>query len=289
MTEPKTYLLVDALNLAYRYYHAIPPLSSLKTGMQTHVIFGWINFILEHRKKLPFVPKDAEMIAFFDDGGTASGKDLVEDYKGTREERPESLTDQIPFLPIATRLLGISYVKEKGSEADHLIGKFALKKYAEGDIVYILTSDKDMLQLVNDRTFVVKPENGGNYKLMDRESVHQRWGVFPENIPDLLLCMGDKSDNIPNVPGVGEKTAQQLINQFGSVRGIYNNLDSLRPKIRESFEASREQVEKVRELVSFVAGEVTIKKNQLNTSGIFDLCRELEMTKTLGKLMDMYA
>jgi len=283
------YLAIDVMNLAYRYYHAIPPLSSIKTGMQTHVIFGWVNFILEHHKKLPFLPKEFEMIAFFDDGGTASGKEILEGYKETREERPESLTDQIPFLPIATRLLGIPYVKEKGSEADHLIGKFVLQKYSEGHTVYILTSDKDMLQLINDRVFVVKPENGGNYKLMDRQAVHDRWGVFPENIPDLLLCMGDKSDNIPNVPGVGEKTAQQLIQQYGSVDGIYNNLENLRPKLREAFESSREQVERTKPLVSFQAGDINIRRSELDTKGIFDLCRELDMTKTLGKLMDMYS
>ena len=282
------YLVVDAMNLAYRYFFALPPLSSLKTGIQTHVIFGWINFILESRNKLP-VPKDAQMIAFFDSGGTEAGRELVEGYKATREERPATLTDQLPFLPIATRLLGIPYVKEQGMEADHLIGQFALRKYREGDTLFILTSDKDMLQLVNDRTFVVKPENGGNYKLMDRQAVYDRWKVYPENIPDLLLCMGDKSDNIPNVPGCGEKTAQALIQQYGSVTGIYNNLEELRPKMREAFETSRSQVEAARALVSFQEGEVRIRTSELDVKRITDLCRELDMTRTIGKIMDLYS
>jgi DNA polymerase-1 len=261
----------------------------MKTGMQTHVIFGWVNFILEHHKKIPFIPKDSEMVAFFDDGGTASGAALVEGYKENREERPQSLTDQLPFLPVATKLLGISYVKEKGFEADHLIGQFVLKKASEGHTVYILTSDKDMLQLVGGNVFVVKPENGGNYKLMDRQAVYDRWKVYPENIPDLLLCMGDKSDNIPNVPGVGEKTAQQLIAQYGSIDGIYTNIEDLRPKLKEAFQSCADQIENVRKLVSFSQGDVRIRKKEMDTKGIFDLCRELDMTKTLGKLMDLYS
>jgi DNA polymerase-1 len=261
----------------------------MKTGIQTHVIFGWVNFILEHYRKLPSVPKDAEMIAFFDDNGTASGANLVGGYKENREERPESLTDQIPFLILATKLLGISYVKEDGYEADHLIGQFTLTKHSEGHTVYILSSDKDMLQLVNERVFIIKPENGGVYKLMDRQAVYDKWLVYPENIPDLLLCMGDKSDNIPNVPGVGIKTAQSLISTYGSVDNIYQNLDCLKPKLKESFENYRSQVENTRKLVSFSPGDVRVRKRPMDTSGIFELCRELEMTKTLGKLMDLYS
>jgi DNA polymerase-1 len=283
------YLAVDVSNLAHRYFHAIPPLSSMKTGIQTHVIMGWINFLLDHHKKLPFIPKDVELVAFFDDGGTAAGAELVEGYKENREERPDSLTDQLPFLTVATRLLGIQYVKEKGYEADHLIGQFTLTKYAEGHTVYILSSDKDMLQLVNERVFTVKPENGGTYKLMDIQAVYDRWMVYPERIPDLLVCMGDTSDNIPNVPGVGVKTAQKLLTTYGTVDGIYANLGDLKPKMREAFETHRDQVARTKQLVLFTPGEVRIRKKEMDLQGITELCRSLDMTKTLGKLMDMYS
>lgn len=283
------YLVVDVSNYAHRLYYGMPALTSMKTGIQTHVIYGWTNFLLEFHKKIPFVPKDAELIAVFD-GGSDSGRELVEGYKMNREEKPETLTDQLPFLPIITRLLGVSYILETGVEADHLIGQFALSKVKSPENkVYIMTSDKDMLQLVSDQVFVVKPENGGNYKLMDRQAVFDRWQVYPERIPDLILCMGDKSDNIPNIPGVGEKTAQQLIKEYGSVEGIYQNLEKLKPKIREAFTNCTDQVERTRQLVSFAAGDVRIRKKPLDLEKATDLCRSLDMTKTIGKLMDLYS
>lgn len=283
----KSYLLVDAFNQWHRYYHGMPTLTA-PDGTHTHVVYAWANFLLETYKRVG-APHDAEVIVFIDGPGRGDGQALVEGYKAGREESPETFLQQIPLAIGLTKMLGVNYVRERGVEADHLIGSFVLNEKAKGDaggICYVMSSDKDLLQLVDDKTFVIKAKNGLHVK-MGRQEVFQRWKVWPESIPDLLICMGDKSDNIPNVPGVGEKTAQSLLETYGSLDGILANLDRLKPKIRQSFIDCMPNFDNVRKLVQFAPGEVRVKRHQQDLESALTLCRNLGMTSVIGKLMNL--
>lgn len=283
-------LLIDVSNYCYRQFFGCPPLYSAKAKMQTHVICGWLNFLLGQYQRIPGVPEDVQPIAFFDGGyGGNDSAGLVDGYKANRAERPEFLDAQMILVKTVTQLMGIPYVHRKGFEADHLLGSFVLDRLADPenkDNMFIFSSDKDMLQLVDgERVSQVRTRHNGMYKRYGPKEVMEDYGVEPSMIPSLLCLMGDKSDNIPNVPGVGEVTARKLLTEYGSIENILNNLDKLKPKIRASFEASRDQIPKTMQLVTFSREfKYEVKSPSPEPASLIELCMELDIQKLLARV-----
>lgn len=221
--------LIDGFNLAFRAFYGMPELTR-EDGFPTGALHGWVRtlwYIEDH------VPCD-RMLVFFDLGGAARQEALREDYKANRTEAPEALKQQIPVIKDWTRAAGYVGVEEDGVEADDLIAAYARRHEAAGDEVLIISADKDLAQLVNERIHQLLPPPTANPKLgwreLDAEAVMDKFGVPAGRIADYLALIGDTSDNIPGLRGVGPKTAAKWLNQYGSVEEIIAHCGELTPK-----------------------------------------------------------
>lgn len=241
-TKGASLLLVDGSALLYRSHFAFirNPLRTAK-GEVTSVVFGVLQIllpVLEQRK-----PDRVAIV--FDTAAPTFRHRVYTDYKAHRPPMPEDLAAQIPRVREALRFLGLPIVEQEGVEADDLIGTLAKEAERDGAMAWLLTSDKDFFQLVSDRILILSPRGrGGELTLVDRHGVRERYGVGPEEMIDLLGLMGDASDNVPGVPGVGEKTAAQLIQKFQTMEKLYGSLDqveraSLREKLRVNEDRAR--------------------------------------------------
>lgn len=281
----KTYLCIDYSNCLHRFAHGLPEMRVRKTGKVTHPIYGWIHLLKKINQRLPFIPADTEVIVFFDskrevpaDGESALGFE----YKGNRKQVDPDLAWNLKMGRKITALMGFQYCEMEGREADHLIGSFVLSKRSDNR-VFILSSDKDMLQLVGGTVWGVKAGGNGDYTLMDTAAVRAKWGVEPSQIADLLTLMGDTSDNIPGVPGIGVKTAQKLLQEHGNLDRILEHIPSMKGKMKENFEKTLPQIPAIRALTEFhdVPGlEVVMPEKDIKL--LREVLRQLEMYKTIS-------
>ena len=281
-----TFLIIDASNMIHRYFHALPELST-QSGIKTHAVAGWIGLLVNVTERLN-LPKDTAVVVFWDKAGKADseGESAPEWYKSQRESKDPSLYEQITVAMALTKMLGFAYVGKAGVEADSLIGSFVLSR--PEDRHYILSSDKDMLQLVNDQVSVVVM-NGADVKVMDAAGVEKKWGVKPSQMADLLILMGDKSDNIPGVPGIGQKTAQELLNKWGSLTEVYKNVSQLKPAQRNRLLEAEEKIPLYRQLIEFKLAEVKVKQEAPDFKAAKKLMRQLEMVKAVQRVEHMQA
>jgi len=226
--------LVDGSNYIYRAFYAIPHLTNSK-GFPTNAIYGFTNMLL---KLLRDVSPDYVVMAFDLRGPTARHEEFA-DYKATRKPMPEDLIPQIPFIKDIVRGLSITVMEKQGVEADDIIGTLAKQASTLGWKTVVVSGDKDLMQLVDENVTMMDTMKDKTY---DVAAVQERFGVPPAKVPEILGLMGDASDNIPGVPGIGPKTAQRLIEEYGSVETILQNIDNLRNiKLRESFRKHAEQ------------------------------------------------
>lgn len=234
-------ILVDAHSNLHRAYHALPPLTTSK-GETVNAIYGFTRMLLkllkEHRP-------DYVAICFDAPGPTFRDK-IYPEYKATRKETDEALRSQFPLSRELVDAMGLASFEKEGFEADDLIATLAKKGESKGLEVLIVSSDKDVLQIVNPH---IKVLNEPKQILFDSKKVQERWGVQSEQIIDVLALMGDHSDNVPGVQGIGEKTAIKLIADHGSVEKILQNPDGLSGKLKEKIIQSVEQIKKSKELV----------------------------------------
>ncbi|QLB14851.1 DNA polymerase I [Mannheimia granulomatis] len=212
-------VLVDGSSYLYRAFHAFPPLSN-RHGEPTGAMYGVLNML----KSLIAQVQPSHIAVVFDAKGKTFRDELFEQYKSHRPPMPDDLRPQIEPLHRIIRALGIPLISIEGVEADDVIGTLAVQAAKDGKDVLISTGDKDMAQLVNDHIMLI---NTMNNTLLDREGVIEKYGIPPELIIDFLALMGDSSDNIPGVKGVGEKTALALLQGIGSLKSIYENLDQV--------------------------------------------------------------
>src|SRR5690554_1238092 len=210
-------VLVDGSSYLYRAYHALPPLTT-STGQPTGAVKGVLNMLRSLRKDYP----DSVIAVVFDAKGPTFRDEMFEQYKAQRPPMPDDLRSQIEPLHQCVRALGFPLLCVEGVEADDVIGTLALQGGNNGQKVVISTGDKDMAQLVTERVTLV---NTMYRTATDIAAVEEKYGIGPELIIDFLALMGDKSDNIPGVPGVGEKTATALLQGLGDMDSIYANLD----------------------------------------------------------------
>ena len=238
-------LIIDGHAFAYRAFYAIRGLTS-PTGQPTNAIYGFINMLAKLEAQV--LPTHSVVVW---DGGLDEGRvEELDDYKGQRDPMPDDMEVQLDAMVDYLEAEGWASVCDDGVEADDRIGQLAKRAEAEGFEVAIASSDKDFLQLINDRVKMWNPADKSG-KPMDAGAVVAKTGVQPSQIVDWLSLVGDAADNIPGVPGVGVKTAAALLNEFGSVDGIYERLAEVkRDKQREALAAAEADVRRNQSLVA---------------------------------------
>lgn len=247
MTEAKQMrlLIIDGHAFAYRAFFAIRGLSS-PSGQPTNAIYGFIKMF--EKLEANFLPSHTVVVW---DGGL--DEDRVEglvDYKAQRDPMPNDMEVQLDEIVTYLEANGIASICDDGIEADDRIGQLAKRAEEDGYDVAIASSDKDFFQLINDRVKMLNPADKSG-EPMDADAVEAKTGVRPHQIVDWLSLVGDAADNIPGVPGIGVKTAASLLNEFGSVDGIYERLAEVkREKQREALAASKKDVRRNQELVA---------------------------------------
>ncbi len=245
----RSLLLVDGSALLYRSHFAFlrNPLRNA-AGEVTSAVFGVLQALLPLIDKR----KPDRLAVVFDTTAPTFRHRVYPEYKAHRPKMPDDLICQIPRVRAVIRYLGISILEQEGVEADDLIGSLAQEAARDGASVMIMTSDKDFYQLVGDRILLLSPKGrAGELFPVDRAGVRERYGVEPEQMIDLLALMGDASDNVPGVPGVGEKTATQLLQKFRSLDALYASLDQVeRPALREKIRVNEERARLSQRLVT---------------------------------------
>jgi len=243
--KPAPVLLMDATGLVFRAFFSIRELTT-RDGMPINAVFGTLKMILKVVNDVQ--PKGCA--AFFDTARRTFRSEQFADYKANRPAPPDDLIHQFPLVVEAMLACGCPALLEPGYEADDLIASYAAQ-HADAFKV-ILSGDRDMLQLVDDNTYVLVQSRGvTDIKVYTPESFRAEYGFAPALFVDFKALRGDPSDNIPGVKGVGEKTAQKLIAEFGGLEGIFERLEEVKPeRIREALRAAKDEVYQYRELVS---------------------------------------
>ncbi len=239
MADQKRLFLLDAYALIFRGYYALiknPRINS--KGMDTSAIMGFMNSLFDVIKR----EKPDHLAVCFDKDGSTERTELFPEYKAHRDETPDAIRVAIPLIKDILKAMHIPCIEVSGLEADDLIGTLAKQAEKEGYMVYMVTPDKDFGQLVSENIFMYRPSRMGNgIEIWGIPEIQNRFGVeHPEQVIDYLGMMGDASDNIPGLPGVGDKTAKKFIAEFGTLEGLLANTDKLKGKMKEKVEENAE-------------------------------------------------
>jgi len=281
--EKSTLFLIDGSSYIFRAFFALPPLSNSK-GTPTSATLGFTNMLLKVIKE--FDPRLLAVV--FDARGPSFRNEVYADYKANRPTMPERLAVQIPYIKKIVEGLNIALLEEEGYEADDVIGTLALEAARLGHPVRIITGDKDIFQLISkDITTIDTMKN----KSVGVEEVEDKFGVEPKQLVDLFALMGDTIDNIPGVPGIGSKTAAALIQEFGSLENLLENVEEVsKPAIREKLTTFADQARLSRQLAT-IDTQVPLDHGfeDFSFSGevkesLKEIFKELEFTKLLREL-----
>ncbi len=238
MSDKKRLFLLDAFALIFRGYYAFiknPRINS--KGMDTSAILGFTNSLLDVIKR----EKPDLLAVCFDRGGSVARTEAFSEYKANRQETPEAIKIAVPIIESILKAMKIPAVVLSGYEADDIIGTLAKKAEKKGYQTFMVTPDKDFAQLVSENIFMYRPRFGGGYETWGIPEVQEKFGVKnPEQVIDFLGMMGDSADNIPGLPGVGEKTAKKFLAQYGSMENLLENTADLKGKMKEKVEAAKE-------------------------------------------------
>ncbi|HUL52337.1 MAG TPA: 5'-3' exonuclease H3TH domain-containing protein [Opitutaceae bacterium] len=285
------WLLVDGFNLAYRCFFAVPELTR-SDGFPTNAVHGWVKSLW----KLDSQEKPVATLVFFDLGGAQDRLALLPEYKAQREEMPAALEKQLPYIKALTRAMGLVGVEQDGVESDDLLASEAVQLAAQGHEVLIVSADKDFAQIVGARIQIMLPPPSANPKLgwrrLDTAGVVEKFGVPPALIPDLLALVGDSSDNIPGIEGVGPKTAARWLQHFGNLEGVIAHARELKPeRFRESVAALSDLVRRNLKLTTLNLGLPTVaaERPAADSEELFRLLEELEMRSSLAEARQRYA
>jgi DNA polymerase-1 len=284
MSEPRLFL-IDATAFCYRAFYAVRGLST-SYGQPTNAIYGFINMLNKVIKE----QKPKLLAACFDVSRDTFRTKKFAEYKIQRPPMPDELGSQIPLIKEVVSAYGISIVEKEGYEADDIIATLSRKAKEKGIPVTVISSDKDMLQLVDGDTAVFSPYKDEG-TLYDTGKVTERFGVGPDKIPDIIALMGDSADNIPSVPGVGEKTALALIKEFGSLDALLDNTGKIgSDKIRSAINGNIDRIKLNKELVVLDSNvDFKLEPDELKITGpdnqeLVRLFKRLEFKKFLKEL-----
>lgn len=275
--NPKRLFLIDAYALIYRSYYAFiknPRINS--RGENTSAILGFVNTLEDILRR----ENPTHVAVGFDPQGPTFRHEAYKQYKAQREETPEAIRFAVPVIKEIIKAYRIPIIEVAGFEADDVIGSLAQKAEKAGFETYMMTPDKDYGQLVTEHTFMYRPRFGGDYEILGVEQICQKYGITsPKQVIDILGLMGDTADNIPGCPGVGEKTAIKLIQEFGDIDTILANTDKLKGAIQRRVTENREMIEFSRFLAT-IKTDVPIEWNE------DALLREPIDGETLRKIFD---
>ena len=251
MAQGERLFLLDGMALAYRAYYAFinRPLINSK-GVNTSAIYGFVTALI----KILDDEKPEHIAVVFDTREPTFRHKKFPAYKATREKMPEDMSAQLDGLKEVVRAFNVPSIELPGYEADDIIGTLARRAEKEGVLAYMVTGDKDYMQLISPTVKMYKPgKAGGEVEIVDTAGVKEKFGVEPEKVVDVLGLIGDTSDNVPGVPGIGPKTAVPLIQKYGSIPGLYEHLDEIPQKgVREKLAANRDKAFLSPELVTIV-------------------------------------
>ena len=284
------WLLVDGFNLAYRCFYAIPELTRAD-GFPTNALHGWMKSLW----KLADQEQPVATLVFFDLGGAQDRLALHPEYKAQRAEMPEALRQQLDPLKALTRAMGCVGIEQDGVESDDLLAAQAVALARAGHEVLIVSSDKDFAQIVQDRVTILLPPPTANpalgWRRLDAAGVQEKFGVPPAQIADYLALVGDTSDNIPGVSGVGPKTAAKWLAEWGSLDGVLAHAGELKPeRFREAVAADADRLRLNRKLTTLNLSLPTVpaEKTAPQVGELFRLLAELEMKSTLAEARARY-
>ncbi len=265
MANQKRLFLLDAFALIFRGYYAFiknPRINS--KGMDTSAILGFTNSLLDVIKR----ERPDYLAVCFDRGGSVARTEVFPEYKANRQETPEAIKIAVPYIEKILEAMNIPVIVKEGFEADDIIGTLAKKAEKEGYQTFMVTPDKDFAQLVSENIFMYRPRFGGGYETWGIPEVQEKFGVErPEQVIDFLGMMGDSVDNIPGLPGVGEKTAKKFLAAYGSMENLLENTADLKGKMKEKVEANKELGLLSKELATILL-DVPVEFNEAN----FEMC-----------------
>jgi len=281
--------LIDAYALIYRSYYAFiksPRINS--KGLNTSAVMGFCNTLNEVLTK----EKPTHIGVAFDHGKTFR-HDAFPEYKAQREETPEDIKLSVPLIKQVLEAMHIPILQVDGFEADDIIGTIATRFGADGIDTFMLTPDKDYGQLIGPNVFMYRPRHGGGYEILGEKEVGEKYGIpTPAQVIDLLALMGDSADNFPGCPGVGEKTAAKLINQFGSIDNMLQHTDEIKGKLREKVENAVEDI-KMSKFLATIRTDVPmqldldeLKVEQPDETKLRAIFEELEFKTLINKFIN---
>ena len=281
--------LIDAYALIYRSYYAFiksPRINS--KGLNTSAVMGFCNTLNEVLTK----EKPTHIGVAFDHGKTFR-HDAFPEYKAQREETPEDIKLSVPLIKQVLEAMRIPILQVDGFEADDIIGTVATRFGADGIDTFMLTPDKDYGQLIGPNVFMYRPRHGGGYEILGEKEVGEKYGIpTPAQVIDLLALMGDSADNFPGCPGVGEKTAAKLINQFGSIDNMLQHTDEIKGKLREKVENAVEDI-KMSKFLATIRTDVPmeldldeLKVEQPDETKLRAIFEELEFKTLINKFLN---
>lgn len=284
------WLLIDGFNLVYRCFFATPALSRAD-GFPTNALHGWVKSIW----RLVDQERPDHTVVFFDLGGSQDRLALHPEYKAQRAEMPAELEKQIEPVKRITRALGLAAIEQDGVESDDLLASCAVARAAAGDEVLIVSSDKDFAQIVNERIRILLPPPSAQpklgWRLLDAAAVKEKFGVPPAKIADYLALIGDTSDNIPGLNGVGPKTAVKWIEKHGDLEGILAAGSVIDPeRFRAPLAEAAERLRLNRRLVTLnlALSLPAVHQTPPDTTSLLAFLREMEMRTTLAEAEKRY-
>ncbi|MBL7959835.1 DNA polymerase I [bacterium] len=279
--------LLDGMALAYRAYFAFisNPLKNSK-GENTSAVFGFTNALI----KILEEEKPEYIAVVFDTPEPTFRHKKYAPYKATREKMPEDMAPQLPLVKQISEALGVPAVELAGFEADDIIGTLSVRAAKENIKAYMVTGDKDFMQLINDKIVMYNPlKKGIALEIVEAAGVKDKFGVEPHNITDMLGLMGDTADNIPGVKGIGEKTAAKLILQYGTIENLYEHIDDLKGKVKENLIEYRDNAFLSKDLATIDTNVPIkidfhkLKSGRKNYEQLIMLLKQLEFTSLIKK------
>ena len=287
---PKKIAVIDGNSLMHRAYHAVPPTMNAPDGTPTNAVFGFCSMLF----KFIEMARPDGIVCAFDAGKPKFRMEALEQYKAQRPPMDDELRCQFPVIESLLESMNIPVVKVQGWEGDDILGTVAARDEAKGYETLLVSGDKDVNQLVTDLTHVVTTKKGiTDVVVYDPDMVKEKYGITPSQFPDYLGFMGDTSDNIPGVPGIGPKSAQKLLDRFGTMEGVYENLDQLKGKQLENIRDNRELAflsRKIATIVTDLDFELDVDEvswPSFETQAVADAFGAIKFNAHLDKLMKL--
>ena len=289
-----TLMVIDGHSLAFRAFFALPVDSFVNAeGQHTNGIHGFISMLLTLLQN----ERPTHLVVAFDISRFSFRTREYPDYKATRDATPPEFKGQIPLLRDALHAMGIQTIAKEDFEADDILATLARQGGEQGYQVYVVSGDRDTIQLVNDRVTLLYPAVQGVSKLTryDPEKVFERYGVRPEQYPEIAALVGEKSDNLPGIPKVGEKTAVKWINEFGSLEAIIEHADDIKGKVGESFREHKENAIRNRRLnrlvndVELPVGPADLERGAIDVAAVREVFTKLQFRTLQDRVLKLAA